>query len=185
MGWSSWYGFTSNIDEALMHGIAEGLTAPRTLRNGSSVSLASVGFVSVWIDDGWALPRDPVTSKITVDPALFPSGFRNLSDTLHSMGLLFGIYTDEGPLTVRGPPCGWHAQGKTPPDTCTAPLSPPLAAFYSAWATSPRSPSARGAAATRRWTPSPLPPTFKSTRSRTMAAGLALSTTPLSPCATR
>ena len=86
-----------------MHGIAEGLTAPRTLRNGSSVTLASVGFVSVWIDDGWALPRDPVTSKITVDAELFPSGFRNLSDMLHAKGLLFGVYTDEGPLTVRCP----------------------------------------------------------------------------------
>ena len=101
IGWSSWYGYTSNINEALILGIAEGFVTPRLLRNGSSVSLTDVGFRHVWIDDGWALPRDPVTNKITVDPALFPSGFRNLSDTLHAMGLFFGVYTDEGPLTVR------------------------------------------------------------------------------------
>ncbi len=50
MGWSSWYGFTQNINEALILDIAEGLTAPRTLRNGSITSLAAAGFVSVWID---------------------------------------------------------------------------------------------------------------------------------------
>ena len=50
LGWSSWYGFTQNINEALILGIAEGLTAPRVLRNGSTTSLAAAGFVSVWID---------------------------------------------------------------------------------------------------------------------------------------
>ncbi len=121
LGWSSWYGYTSNINEALILGIAEGLTAPRVLRNGSSVSLASVGFRHVWIDDGWALPRDPVTSKITVDPTLFPSGFRNLSDALHAQGLFFGVYTDEGPLTVRAAATAPHAAGE-----CDLPPSQPL-----------------------------------------------------------
>ena len=189
MGWSSWYGFTSNIDEALLYGIAEGLTAPRTLRNGSTVSLASMGFVSVWVDDGWALPRDPVTNKIVVDPVLFPSGFRNLSDTLHAKGLLFGVYTDEGPLTVRAhfSPC--TRAGRAPPHLTHALHSfqtPPLYVYRcSAWATSPRSQSALGAAATRRWTPLPSQWTFRLTKSRTTAAGRAHSTTLLWPCATR
>jgi hypothetical protein len=174
MGWSSWYGYTSNINEALILGIAEGLTAPRVLRNSSSVSLANVGFRHVWIDDGWALPRDPVTSKITVDPTLFPSGFRNLSDALHAQGLFFGVYTDEGPLTVRAAATAPHAAGE-----CDLPLSQPLrrarqgsatssltlaltsspfssCSRASAWATSPLSQSAPGAAALRRWTQSPL-----------------------------
>ena len=61
----------------------------------SSLSLSRV-------QDGYALPRDPVTSKVVVDPALFPSGFRNLSDTLHRANLLFGVYTSIGPLTCLG-----------------------------------------------------------------------------------
>lgn len=111
IGWSSWYGYTSNINEALILGIAEGFVTPRLLRNGSSVSLADVGYRHVWIDDGWALPRDPVTNKITVDPALFPSGFRSLSDKLHAQGLYFGVYTDEGPLTVRAAATAPRATG--------------------------------------------------------------------------
>ncbi len=99
LGWSSWYGYTSNIDEALIKGIGNGMVVSRTLRNGSVTSLLSVGFRHVWIDDGFALPRDNVTQKIIVDPQLFPSGFRNLSDTLHIQGLLFGVYTSKGPLT--------------------------------------------------------------------------------------
>ena len=99
LGWSSWYGFTSNIDEELFKGIGEGLIAPRLLRNGSQVTLAAVGFRHVWCDDGFALPRDSVTQKIVVDPVLFPSGFRNLSDTLHAQGLFWGVYTSKGPLT--------------------------------------------------------------------------------------
>lgn len=90
MGWSSWYGFTSNIDEAMIKGIADGMV---------SSGLAAVGFRQIWIDDGYALPRDPTTGRITVDPKLFPSGFRNLSDYIHGKGLLFGIYTDIGDLT--------------------------------------------------------------------------------------
>ena len=102
LGWSSWYGFTSNINEDLLLGIGDGLLAPRTLKNGSVTSLFAVGFRNVWVDDGFALPRDPVTNKVTVDPVLFPSGFRNLSAALHAKGLLFGVYTSEGPLTCLG-----------------------------------------------------------------------------------
>ena len=93
MGWSSWYGFTQYISEALIVNISQGLV---------SSGLAAAGYNNVWIDDGFALPRDNVTQKIVVDPALFPSGFPALSDRLHSMGLRFGVYTSKGPLTCLG-----------------------------------------------------------------------------------
>ena len=93
MAWSSWYGFTSNIDEALFHGIADGLV---------SSGLAAAGYTGVWMDDGYALPRDPVTRKVTVDAALFPSGMRNLSDYMTARGLALGVYTAVGQYTCLG-----------------------------------------------------------------------------------
>ena len=90
MAWSSWYGFTQYINETLFRDIGDGLV---------SSGLAAAGFKGVWIDDGYALPRDPVTNKITVDPATFPSGMRNLSDYLVARGLSLGVYTSKGPLT--------------------------------------------------------------------------------------
>jgi len=93
MSWSSWYGFTQNIDEALFHDIADGLV---------SSGLAAAGFTGVWMDDGYALPRDPVTHKVTVDAALFPSGMRNLSDYMRARNLSLGVYTSVGPLTCLG-----------------------------------------------------------------------------------
>jgi alpha-galactosidase len=93
MSWSSWYGFTSNIDEALFHDVADGLV---------SSGLAAAGFTGVWMDDGYALPRDPATHKVTVDPLLFPSGMRNLSDYMRARGLSLGVYTSVGPLTCLG-----------------------------------------------------------------------------------
>ncbi len=63
LGWSSWYGFTSNIDETMIQDMADGLV---------SSGLLAAGYRHVWIDDGYALPRNNVTGRVTVDPALFP-----------------------------------------------------------------------------------------------------------------
>ena len=92
LGWSSWYGYTQNIDEALITGMADAMAD----------KLLSAGYRHVWIDDGFALPRDTTTNRIVVDPVLFPSGFANLSAYIHSKGLLFGVYTSKGPLTCLG-----------------------------------------------------------------------------------
>jgi hypothetical protein len=83
LGWSTWYGYTSNIDESLITGMADAMAD----------KLLFAGYKHIWIDDGFALPRNNITNRIVVDPALFPSGFANLSDYIHSKGLLFGIYT--------------------------------------------------------------------------------------------
>jgi alpha-galactosidase len=90
MGWSSWYGFTSNINEQLVRDIADGIT---------SSGLDAYGYKLVALDDGWAAPRNSTTNVITADPALFPSGMAALSAYVASKGLSFGIYTDRGNFT--------------------------------------------------------------------------------------
>ena len=48
MGWSSWYGFTQNINESMVYEMAEGMV---------STGLHAAGYEHVWLDDGWALSR--------------------------------------------------------------------------------------------------------------------------------
>ena len=54
LGWSSWYGFTSRIDEDLIIGQARGMVQS---------GLASAGYNYIWIDDGWIIGRDNTTGK--------------------------------------------------------------------------------------------------------------------------
>ena len=108
MGWSSWYGFTSNINDGMIRGMADGLT---------SSGLAAAGYTSIWIDDGWVIGREnasgtcgpigPIGAKTDsckpiVDPKLFPFGMANLTAYIHSKGLKFGIYTSKGVKTCLG-----------------------------------------------------------------------------------
>lgn len=106
MGWSSWYGFTSNIDEGMLRDMGDGMI---------SSGLQKAGYKHIWIDDGWVLGRENKSGtcgalgptgadscKPIVDDKLFPSGMRNLSDYLHDKGLKFGIYTSKGPKTCLG-----------------------------------------------------------------------------------
>lgn len=93
MGWSSWYGFTQNIDEGMLREMADGMI---------SSGLHAAGYDAIWVDDGWVLGRDPNTQKPIADPSIFPSGMKNLSSYIHSKALKFGLYTSKGPKTCLG-----------------------------------------------------------------------------------
>ena len=56
----------------------------------------------MWISDGWAIGRDNKTGHVIEDPAVFPSGMKNLTKYLLDRGLSVGIYTSVGPLTCLG-----------------------------------------------------------------------------------
>ena len=53
------------------------------------------------IDDGWQVSRRPGNETIVEDPYRFPSGFRALSDVVHSQGLKMGLYTSRTALTCQ------------------------------------------------------------------------------------
>ena len=81
LGWSSWYGFTqSGANETLLKEMADGMV---------SSGLHAAGYNMIWLDDGWALPRN-ASGVVQVDPALFPSGIGGVADYLHAKGLKFG-----------------------------------------------------------------------------------------------
>ena len=60
-----------------------------------STGLSKLGFEYINVDAGYLThTRDPTTSKLIVNPVLFPSGMRKLADHIHSRGLKMGVYTD-------------------------------------------------------------------------------------------
>ena len=93
MGWSSWYGFTQYINETMLREMGEGMVHS---------GLHSVGYDHIWLDDGWAVSREPSTGRIQEDRKLFPSGMKSLVAYIHSLDLKFGIYTSKGNLTCLG-----------------------------------------------------------------------------------
>ena len=67
------------------------------------------GYKTVSIDDCWEAPLqrgpkgDP-TKPLSGDPKRFPLGMKHLGDYMHSKGVSFGIYSDEGTQTCGGFP---------------------------------------------------------------------------------
>ena len=108
MGWMSWERFRCNTDcakdpdncisESLYKTMADHIAADGYLE---------AGYNQVSIDDCWENVnprRDPTTKELSPDPKRFPSGLKALGDYLHSKGVHFGIYSDEGTSTCGGYP---------------------------------------------------------------------------------
>lgn len=95
MGWNSWNAFRTEVDEAKVLGAAKAMV---------DSGLSDLGYNYVNIDDGWWLKRRQSDGRLEIRTAIFPSAriegqdssFRPFTDTLHTMGLKAGIYTDIG-----------------------------------------------------------------------------------------
>jgi len=98
MGWNSWNHFACNIDEDIVKATA------LAIANGP---LKKAGYNYVNLDDCWQLTRNS-TGFIQEDPKKFPSGIKYLADYVHSLGLLFGLYSDAGTKTCGGRPGSLH-----------------------------------------------------------------------------
>jgi alpha-N-acetylgalactosaminidase len=93
MGWMSWMYYTTDINEAIIKGVADELVAG---------GYREAGYTYVCIDDGWSTSRDAKTHELVADPKKFPSGMKSLADYVHSKGLKIGMYADVGSLTCGG-----------------------------------------------------------------------------------
>lgn len=94
MGWSSWNAFRVDITEQKVLGSAQVIV---------DSGLASAGYRSINIDDGWWLKRRTTDGRLQVRTGLFPSAatgkdssLRPFTDKIHAMGLKAGLYTDIG-----------------------------------------------------------------------------------------
>jgi len=101
MGWMSWQVFRCEVDCAkhpsscIDHNLYE-QTTDRLVADG----YLRAGYSQVSIDDCWEnkAGRD-ARGRLIPDPARFPSGMKALGDYMHSKGVQFGTYSDEGTKT--------------------------------------------------------------------------------------
>ncbi len=96
MGWNSWNAFGSKNSEALTKEMAEQLI---------SLGLAELGYKYLVLDDG-CYKSERVDGFLSNEPVKFPSGFKALSDYVHSKGLKFGMYNDVGTNLCAGSAVG-------------------------------------------------------------------------------
>jgi hypothetical protein len=96
MGWNSWNCWGLAVDEQKV------IASARTYRN---KGLMNHGWNYINIDDGWEIrgdlepKRDPQGNILTNEK--FPD-MKRLGDSIHQLGLKFGIYSSPGPLTCGG-----------------------------------------------------------------------------------
>jgi len=96
MGWNSWNCWGLAVDEQKV------IASAHAFRN---KGLADHGWSYINIDDGWEIyrdkepKRDPQGNILTNEK--FPD-MKRLGDSIHALGLKFGIYSSPGPLTCGG-----------------------------------------------------------------------------------
>ena len=87
MGWNNWYPYNCVY------------TAQTILDNANllvTTGLAGLGYNTVNIADCWMLKTRDAQGNLQVDPVRFPRGMKPVADTIHQLGLKFGIYEDAG-----------------------------------------------------------------------------------------
>ena len=118
MGWSSWNAFRCDISEDVIKEVAQAIVDSGLRDAGYKVCSGwthhPMGLCSrpafAWaaqyvnLDDCWMASRNKVTGRITPFRDKFASGMKALGDHIHSLGLLFGVYSDAGNATCEGYP---------------------------------------------------------------------------------
>ncbi|KAK9365069.1 glycoside hydrolase superfamily [Lipomyces kononenkoae] len=94
MGWNNWNAYACNVSETMLLSTAAKVAA---------LGLRDSGYQYIVLDDCWSNGRDH-NGELQPDREKFPSGMKYVADQLHSMGYLFGMYSDAGSYT-----CGKYA----------------------------------------------------------------------------
>ncbi|KAG7444754.1 glycoside hydrolase family 27 protein [Guyanagaster necrorhizus] len=92
MGYNTWNAYYCNIDEDTIYETAELIV---------SLGLKEVGYEYMNIDDCYAEKQRNSDGDIVENAQRFPSGMRNLTNRIHSLGLKTGIYGDSGWYTCQ------------------------------------------------------------------------------------
>ena len=97
LGWNSWNAWGLSVDQEKV------LASARTFKE---KGLMNHGWSFINVDDGWEIKGDsPMPKRDAEGNILVNEKFPNMKamgDSIHSMGLKFGIYSSPGPLTCGG-----------------------------------------------------------------------------------
>ncbi|KAI9849061.1 MAG: hypothetical protein M1838_000291 [Thelocarpon superellum] len=94
MGWDNWNAYGCNVTEETML---------ETGKKMVELGLRDLGYHYVILDDCWSDGRD-AHGVLKPNMTKFPRGMKDIADSLHDMGLGFGMYSDAGSMT-----CGKYA----------------------------------------------------------------------------
>lgn len=61
--------------------------------------LRDVGYNYVVLDDCWAAMARDENEMLVADPVKFPNRMKHVSDRIHDMKLLFGMYSSAGEMS--------------------------------------------------------------------------------------
>ncbi|KAK0120539.1 hypothetical protein ONS96_010745 [Cadophora gregata f. sp. sojae] len=90
LGWNNWNALGCEVSESLVLDTAKILV---------DSGLRDVGYNYVVLDDCWAAMARDENEMLVADPVKFPHGMKYVSDRIHEMGLLFGMYSSAGEMT--------------------------------------------------------------------------------------
>ncbi len=93
MGWNDWAHYQCRIDSNVILGNARALV---------KTGLAARGYDTVTIDDCWMRKQRDSNGNLQANLHKFPQGMRAVANSIHVLGLKFGIYEDAGYATCGG-----------------------------------------------------------------------------------
>ncbi|KAL3417557.1 glycoside hydrolase family 27 protein [Phlyctema vagabunda] len=89
MGWNNWNSLGCDVSESLLLDTAQQLV---------DSGLRDVGYNYVVLDDCWSAGRG-ADGYLNIDTEKFPNGMNSVSDEIHKLGLLYGMYSSAGEMT--------------------------------------------------------------------------------------
>lgn len=89
MGWDNWNAFGCKINESTLLSTAQKMV---------DLGLRDLGYNYVVLDDCWSEGRNE-SGYLVPRSDTFPHGMRYVADTLHAMGMKFGMYSSAGIYT--------------------------------------------------------------------------------------
>ncbi|XP_038055702.1 alpha-N-acetylgalactosaminidase-like [Patiria miniata] len=108
LGWNSWERFRCNLDCDVdpENCVSERLYAEMA-KVIATEGYKEAGYEYVCMDDCWMSTARDAQGRLQPDPKRFPSGLKNLTDYIHSLGLKFGLYQSMGLYTCQKYPGIW------------------------------------------------------------------------------